>query len=124
MTAVMMVLMVEMMLMMIPMMRGVMAMTMAAIPPLLPLREGDSPVVFSLPELFFSLSGFRLVEAVEKLFVDAPDGFRSKGSSTPNGSWRGATGARGRSHPRPGVGPRQEAAPTPWSSTPCPLSAP
>ena len=56
------VLMVEMVLMMIPMMLGVMAMTMAAI---LPLREENSPTDFSLPEPFFSLSGFRLVEAAE-----------------------------------------------------------
>ena len=59
-----------------------------------PLREGNSPADFSLPEPFFSLSGFRLAEAAEKLFVDAPDGFRSKGNSTPKGSRRGATGAR------------------------------
>ena len=84
-----------------------------------PLREGNSPIVFSLPELFFSLSGFRLVEAAEKLFVDTPpDVLRSMGGNTPKGSWRGATGTRGRSHPRQG------AAPAPWSSTPCPLSAP
>ena len=31
------------------------------------LREGISPADFSLPELFFSLSGFRLVEAAEKI---------------------------------------------------------
>ena len=31
-----------------------------------PLREGNSLADFSLPELFFSLSGFRLVEAAEK----------------------------------------------------------
>ena len=49
-------------LMMIPMMPGVMAMTMAAISP---LREGNSPADLSLPEPFFSLSGFRLVEAAE-----------------------------------------------------------
>ena len=29
------------------------------------LREGNSPADFSLPEPFFSLSGFRLVEAAE-----------------------------------------------------------
>ena len=38
----------EMMLMMIPMMPGVMVLTMTAIPP---LREGNSPADFSLPEL-------------------------------------------------------------------------
>ena len=102
--AVMMVLMVELVLMMIPMMPGMMVMTMTAIPP---LREGNSPADFSLPELFFSLSGFRLVEAVEKLFVDTPDVFKSKGSNTPKGSRRGGTGTRGGSHPRPGVDPRQ-----------------
>ena len=85
---------------------------------------GDSPAVFSLSELFFSLSGFRLVEAAEKLFVDTPDVFRSKGSNTPKGSRRGATGARGGSHPRPRVDPRQGAAPAPWSSPPCALLAP
>ena len=68
----MMVLMVEMMLMMIPIMPGEMVMTMTVIPP---LREGNSPVDFSLPELFFSLSGFRLVEAADKLLVDTPDVF-------------------------------------------------
>ena len=57
-----------------------------------PLREGNYPVVFSLPELFFSLSSFRLVEAAEKLFVDTPDVFRSKGSNTPKGSQRGPHG--------------------------------
>ena len=103
----MMVLMVRMMLMMIPMTPGVMTMTMADFP----LQEGNSPVVFSLPELSFSLSGFRLVAAAEKLFV--PDVFRSKGSSTPKGSRKGATGTRGGPHPRPGVDPRPLAAPTP-----------
>ena len=78
----MMVLMVEMMLMMIPMMPGVMVMTMTAIP----LREGNSPADFSLPELFFSLSGFRLVEVLKKLFVDIPVVFRSMGGNTPKGS--------------------------------------
>ena len=87
----MMVLMVEMMLMMIPVMPGVMVMTMTAIPP---LREGNSPVEFSLPELFFSLSGFRLVEAEEKFLFDAPDVFRSRVNNTPKGRRRGATGTR------------------------------
>ena len=41
-----------------------------------PLREGNSPAVFSLPKLFISLSSFRLGEAAEQLFVDAPDVFR------------------------------------------------
>ena len=53
-----------------------------------------------------------------------PDVFRSKGSNTPKGSRRGATGVRGGSHPRPKVDPRQGAAPTPWSSPPCALLAP
>ena len=39
-----------------------------------PLREGNSLVVFSLPEHFYSLSGFRLVEAAEKFLFD-PRGF-------------------------------------------------
>ena len=38
-----------------------------------PLREGNSLTVFSLSELFLSLSGFRLVEAAEKLLVDTPE---------------------------------------------------
>ena len=81
------VLMVEMVLMMIPMMLGVMAMTMAAIPP--SWRE-IPPADFFLPEPFFSLSGFRLVEAAEKFFVDTPDIFRSRVSNTPKGRRRGA----------------------------------
>ena len=64
-----------------------------------PLREGISPTDFSLSELFFFLSGFRLTEAAKYFFVDAPDIFRSKGSNTPMGSRRGATGARGRPCP-------------------------
>ena len=40
-----------------------------------PLREGISPADFSLPELFFSPSGFHLVEAVEKLLLAAPRHF-------------------------------------------------
>ena len=45
-----------------------------------PLHEGNFPAVFSLPELFFSLSGFRLVEAAEKFLFDTPpDVFRSRG---------------------------------------------
>ena len=87
----MMVLMMVIVLMMVPMMLGAIAMMMAAIPP---LQEGNSPVDFSLLELFFSLSGFRLVEAAEKLFVDTPDVFSSMGGNTPKGSRRGATGAR------------------------------
>ena len=65
------------------------------------LREGNSPVDFSLSELFFSLSGFRLVEAAEKFLVDAPDVFRSRVNNTPKGSRRGATGTRGGPLPRP-----------------------
>ena len=57
-----------------------------------PLR-GDSPTDFSLPELFFSLSIFRLMEAVEKLILDALVVFRSEGRITSKGSRRGATGA-------------------------------
>ena len=59
-----------------------------------PLREGNFSAVFSLPELFVSLSGFRLVEAEEKFFVDTPDFFRSKVNNTPKGRRRGATGTR------------------------------
>ena len=40
-----------------------------------PLWEGNSTTDFSLPELFFSLSGFRLVEAAKKLLVDTPNVF-------------------------------------------------
>ena len=47
---------------------------------------GNSLADFSLPELFFSMSGFRLVEAAEKFLVDAPDIFRSGVSNTPKGS--------------------------------------
>ena len=64
-----------------------------------PFQEGNSLADFS--ELFFSLSGFRLVEAVEKFLFDTPDVFRSNGSSTPKGSRRGATGTRGGPHPQP-----------------------
>ena len=46
------VLVMEMMMMMIPMKSGAMMMTMATISP---LREGISPVDFSLPESFLSL---------------------------------------------------------------------
>ena len=67
----MMVLMMETVLMMIPMILGVMAMTMASIPP---LREGNSPIDFSLPELFFSLSIFPLVEAAKKFLFDVGQG--------------------------------------------------
>ena len=65
-----------------------------------PLREGNSPADFSLPKLFSSLSGFRLVEAAEKFLFDAPDVFRSMVNNTPKGSQRGATGTRGGLHPR------------------------
>ena len=53
---------VEMMMMMIPMKFSVMTM-------ISPLREGISPADFSLPESFFSLCGFRLVEEAE-YFLD------------------------------------------------------
>ena len=62
-----------------------------------PLREGNSSINFSLPKLFFSLSGFRLVEAAEKFFVDTPDVFRSRVNNTPKGRRRGPQG--------PGAGP-------------------
>ena len=55
--------------MMIPMKSSVMTMTMAMISP---LREGISPADFSLPESFFSLCGFRLVEAAEYFLTDSP----------------------------------------------------
>ena len=66
-----------------------------------PIREGNSSADFSLTELLFSLSGFRLVEAAKKFLFDAPDVFRSKGSTTPKGSRRGATGTRDGPQPRP-----------------------
>ena len=66
-----------------------------------PLRERNSPADFSLPELFFSLSGFRLVEAAEKFLVDALDVFRSRVNNTSKGSRRGATGTRDKPQPRP-----------------------
>ena len=78
-----------------------------------PLWEGNYPADFSLSELFFSMSGFRLVEAAEKLLVDTPDVFRSMGGNTPKGSRRGAIGARGGPHPRLEVGPA--------GGRPCPL---
>ena len=106
-----MVLMVEMALMMIPMMPGVMVMMMTAIPP---LREGNSTIDFSLPELFFSLSGFRLVEAAEKLLVDIPDVFRSRGINSPKGSRRGGHRGQGRAPPAARGGP------VAWER-PCPL---
>jgi hypothetical protein len=60
---------VEMMMMMIPMKSSAMTMRMAMISP---LREGISPADFSLPESFFSLCGFRLVEAAEYFLTDSP----------------------------------------------------
>ena len=66
---------VEMMMMMLPMKSSVMTMTMAMIPP---LREGISPADFSLPESFFSLCGFRLVEAAE-YFLDGSPRLRVSG---------------------------------------------
>jgi hypothetical protein len=60
---------VEMMMMMIPMKSSVMTMRMAMISP---LREGISPADFSLPESFFSLCCFRLVEAAEYFLVQPP----------------------------------------------------
>ena len=59
---------VEMM-MMIPMKSSVMTMTMAMISP---LQEGISMADFSLPESFFSLCGFRLVEAAEYFLDGSP----------------------------------------------------
>ena len=89
-----------------------------------PLSDGNTLADFSLPKLFFSMSGFRPVEAAEKLLVDSPNVFRSMGDNMPKGSRREATGARSGPHPRPRVGPRLQAAPAPRSSPPCPLSAP
>ena len=37
-----------------------------------PLREGNFLAVFSLPGLFVSLSGFHLMEAAAKLFINDP----------------------------------------------------
>ena len=64
----MMVMTMEMM-MMIPMKSSSMTVTMAMISP---LREGISPADFSLPESFFSLCGFRLVEAAEYFLDGSP----------------------------------------------------
>ena len=61
---------VEMMMMMkIPMKSSVMTMMMAMISP---LQEGISPADFSLPESFFSLCCFRLVEAAVYFLVQPP----------------------------------------------------
>ena len=54
--------------MMIPMKSGLMTMTMAMISP---LREGISLADFCLPESFFSLCGFRLVEEAEYFLDDS-----------------------------------------------------
>ena len=62
-----------------------------------PLQEGISPADFSLPETFFSLSGFHLAEAVEKQLSVSHDDFRSEGRCT----LKGAIGTRGGSHPQP-----------------------
>ena len=64
-----------MMMMMIPMKSSAMTMRMAMISP---LREGISPADFSLPESFFSLCGFRLVEAAE-YFLDGLPRLRVSG---------------------------------------------
>ena len=66
---------VEMMVMMIPMKSSSMTVTMATISP---LREGISPADFSLPESFFSLCGFRLMEAAE-YFLDGSPRLRVSG---------------------------------------------
>ena len=71
----MMVLVVEMMMVMIPMKSSSMTVTMATISP---LREGISPADFCLPESFFSLCGFRLVEAAE-YFLDGSPRLRVSG---------------------------------------------
>ena len=55
--------------MMIPMKPSSMTMTMVTI---FPFREGIPPADFSLPESFFSLSGFRLVAAAEYLSMTLP----------------------------------------------------
>ena len=57
------------MMMMIPTKSSTMTMRMATISP---LREGISPADFSLPESFFSLCCFRLVEAAEYFFCNSP----------------------------------------------------
>ena len=79
-----------------------------------PLREGNFPADFSLPELFFSLSGCRLVEAEEKFLIDPPDVFRSRVNNTLKRAGEGPQGpgagpshgprwARGRGSPLPPV---------------------
>ena len=86
------VMVVEMMMMMIPMKSSAMTMRMAMISP---LREGISLADFSLPESFFSLCGFRLVEAAE-YFLDGSPRLRVSGElSTQRGSARGGPGPYG-----------------------------
>ena len=95
------------MMMMIPMKSGVMTMAMIS-----PLWEGISPADFCLPESFFSLCGFRLVEAAE-YFLDGPPRLRVYGGlSTRRGASEVGQGGhtmprRGRRGPAPwgGVGP-------------------
>ena len=89
-----------------------------------PLREGISPADFSLPEPFFSLSGFRLAEAAKKLLDSAPDVFRSRRRSTPKGFRKGATGPKGGSHLQSWVDPRPRADPAPWQASPAHLRPP
>ena len=76
-----------------------------------PLREGISPADISMPELFFSLSGFHLAEAKEYFFMDAPDVFRSKCSNTPKESRRGPQGRVPVGAP---PGPAARGRPCPW----------
>ena len=61
--------MMMMMMMMIPMKSSSMTVTMAMISP---LREGISPVDFSLPKRFSLSVVFRLVEAAEYFLDDPP----------------------------------------------------
>ena len=88
-----------------------------------PLREGNSPADFSLPELFFSLSGFLLVEAAENSSL-IPPMFLGQGSVIRRrGAGKGPQGP-GRAPPAPLDGPATGGRPAPCCLPLRPLLAP
>jgi hypothetical protein len=107
----------EMMTMMIPMKSGTMMMTMATISP---LREGISPVDFSLPESFFSLV-FSAPQRRLCLTLSPPDLDFWGRSCTRRGEARSGPGPPHTGLARPGGWPRHPGVWAPWLlSTPPP----
>ena len=89
-----------------------------------PLREGISPADFFLPESFFSLCGYRPMEAAEYFVDRSPRVLGLRGRYTRKGAARGGPGTPHHTSAPPQCWPCPRAAWAPRGPSRAPLFAP